>query len=161
MYTIGEVAKMFGLTVSTLRYYDREGLLLNVKRDASGVRRFDDGDLETLRMIEYLKRAGMQLRDIRSFMAWCAEGDATLEKRRDLFRERRREIDEQLRELEQTRDLLIFKCWYYETAARDGTEKNVRGTRPEDMPPEVRRAFESSHDAKACLAFEQKKGTGK
>ena len=58
MYTIGQVAEMFGLPVSTLRYYDKQGLFPGLEW-ASGIRRFGDTELEALRVIEYLKKAGM------------------------------------------------------------------------------------------------------
>lgn len=51
MYTIGQVSEMFHLPVSTLRYYDKEGLFPNLKRE-SGIRKFNDHELEALRMIE-------------------------------------------------------------------------------------------------------------
>ena len=73
MYTIGQVAEMFGLPVSTLRYYDKQGLFPGLER-ASGIRRFGDTELEALRVIECLKKAGMEIKDIRLFMEWCAEG---------------------------------------------------------------------------------------
>ena len=57
MYTIGQVAEMFGLPVSTLRYYDKQGLFPGLER-ASGIRRFGDTELEALRVIECLKKAG-------------------------------------------------------------------------------------------------------
>ena len=157
MYTIGEVSALLDLPVSTHRYYDREGLLLNLSRDASGIRRFSDEDIDAIRMIEYLKKAGMQLRDIRVFMLWCKQGDETLEKRRDMFLEKREALEQQIRELEQTRDLLDFKCWYYTTAAAEGTDRRVRALSPEEMPVEVRRAFENSHTARACAGFAKKK----
>ncbi len=59
MYTIGQVAEMFGLPVSTLRYYDKQGLFPGLER-ASGIRRFGDAELEALRVIECLKKAGME-----------------------------------------------------------------------------------------------------
>ena len=64
MYNIGEVANMFQLTVSTLRYYDKIGLFTEtIKRDPAGIRKFGDAQIETLTVIECLKKAGMQLRD--------------------------------------------------------------------------------------------------
>ena len=64
MYTIGQVSEMFHLPVSTLRYYDKEGLFPNLKRE-SGIRKFNDHELEALRMIECLKASGLErtLRD--------------------------------------------------------------------------------------------------
>lgn len=67
MYTIGQVAEMFGLPVSTLRYYDKQGLFPGLER-TSGIRRFGDAELEALRVIECLKKAGMEIKDIRLFM---------------------------------------------------------------------------------------------
>ena len=64
MYSIGQVAEMFGLHISTLRYYDKQGLFPNMER-TSGIRRFSDQEIETLRVIECLKRAGMEIKDIR------------------------------------------------------------------------------------------------
>ena len=51
MYTIGEVSKMFNLQISTIRYYDKEGLLLNLKRDKYGIRLFDNNNIEALKLI--------------------------------------------------------------------------------------------------------------
>lgn len=59
MYTIGQVSEMFHLPVSTLRYYDKEGLFPNLKRE-SGIRKFNDHELEALRMIECLKASGLK-----------------------------------------------------------------------------------------------------
>ena len=67
MYSIGQVAEMFGLPISTLRYYDKQGLFPNMER-ASGIRRFSDREIEALRVIECLKKAGMEIKDIRQFM---------------------------------------------------------------------------------------------
>ena len=66
MYTIGQVSEMFHLPVSTLRYYDKEGLFPNLKRE-SGIRKFNDHELEALRMIECLKASGLEIKDIKQF----------------------------------------------------------------------------------------------
>ena len=57
MYTIGQVSELFHFPVSTLRYYDKQGLFPNLKRQ-SGIRQFDESDLEALRIIECLKASG-------------------------------------------------------------------------------------------------------
>ena len=58
MYTIGQVSEQFDLPVSTLRYYDKEGLFPALTR-TSGIRRFGEQELEALRVIECLKRSGL------------------------------------------------------------------------------------------------------
>ena len=85
MYTIGQVAEMFGLPASTLRYYDKQGLFPGLER-TSGIRQFGDTELEALRVIECLKKAGMEIKDIRLFMEWCAEGPSTYPQRKAMFR---------------------------------------------------------------------------
>ena len=92
MYTIGQVAEMFGLPVSTLRYYDKQGLFPGLER-ASGIRRFGDTELEALRVIECLKKAGMEIKDIRLFMEWCAEGPSTYPRRKAMFEERKAHME--------------------------------------------------------------------
>ena len=67
---------MFGLPISTLRYYDKQGLFPNMER-VSGIRKFGDTEIEALRVIECLKKAGMEIKDIRQFMDWCVEGPST------------------------------------------------------------------------------------
>ena len=95
MYTIGQVADMFGLPVSTLRYYDKQGLFPELER-TSGIRRFGDTELEALRVIECLKKAGMEIKDIRLFMEWCAEGPSTYPKRKAMFEERKAHMESEI-----------------------------------------------------------------
>lgn len=122
-YSIGEVAEKTNLSIYTIRYYDKEGLLPFIERTASGVRRFKDSDLGVLHIIECLKLTGMPIKEIKEFMEWCAEGDATLEKRYKMFLERRVIVQKQMEELQKTMDTIEMKCDYYEKAIKVGTEK--------------------------------------
>lgn len=83
MYTIGQVSEMFHLPVSTLRYYDKEGLFPNLKRE-SGIRKFNDHELEALRMIECLKASGLEIKGIKQFFEWCNQGSSIPEPQRTL-----------------------------------------------------------------------------
>ncbi len=74
MYTIGQVSEMFNLPVSTLRYYDKEGLFPFMQR-ASGIRQFSDTEIAALKLIECLKKSGLEIRDIKQFMEWRQEKD--------------------------------------------------------------------------------------
>lgn len=68
-YSIGEVAEKFGLSVPTLRYYDKEGLIPNLNKNAAGVRRFTEENLSTLQIVECVKNAGMPIKEIKQFKA--------------------------------------------------------------------------------------------
>ena len=138
MYTIGQVAEMFGLPVSTLRYYDKQGLFPGLER-ASGIRRFGDTELEALRVIECLKKAGMEIKDIRLFMEWCAEGPSTYPKRKAMFEERKAHMESEIANMNRALDMLRFKCWYYEQAIQDGSEDRLKALIPDDLPEEIKR----------------------
>lgn len=144
MYTIGQVAEMFGLPISTLRYYDRQGLFPDIER-VSGIRRFSDTEIEALRVIECLKKAGMEIRDIRQFMDWCVEGPSTYPQRRAMFQAQRVHMEAQLADMNRTLDMLRFKCWYYEQAMKDGNEDRLKELIPDQLPDEIRQAYENAH----------------
>lgn len=139
-YAIGDVAKQVGVTTSTLRYYESEGLLPAVGRTASGRRLFSQQDIEACRVIECLKRSGLTIKQIRDFMGLVAEGDATLGDRLELFRARRASMEREIQELERVRGVLEFKIWYYEQATDAGSETAVRSLPPERVPERHRPA---------------------
>ena len=146
MYTIGQVSEMFDLPVSTLRYYDREGLFLDIER-RSGIRRFGERELEALRIIECLKLSGLEIREIKQFMQWCAEGSSTCELRRQMFARRRQAVEEEISQLQRTLDMLNFKCWYYDTAIADGSEERIKAMLPDRLPPEIQALYDKARGA--------------
>lgn len=121
-YSISEVAKELNLTVYTLRYYDKEGLLPFVERRSNGTRLFKESDIGALKVIECLKSTGMPIKEIKNFIDWCSDGDSTLQHRYDMFIERKANVEIQLEELNKTMELIEHKCWYYKTALEAGTE---------------------------------------
>lgn len=131
-YSISEVAKMMNLTVHTLRYYDKEGLLPFVERTPSGTRLFKESDLGALKIIECLKSTGMPIKDIKNFIDWCSEGDSTLQQRYDMFMERKAVVEAQMEELKNTMEVIEHKCWYYKTALDAGTEDIHKNKKVED-----------------------------
>ena len=88
-YTVGEMAKKLHMAPSTLRYYDKEGLLPFVERSESGNRMFKDSDMAWLAVIECLQLTGMSIREIKCFLASFVEGDLSITKRLHLIRHQR------------------------------------------------------------------------
>ena len=120
-YSIGQVAKKMGLTAHTLRYYDKEGLMPFVKKNSSGLRMFSDEDIDWLVVIECLKGTGMQLKDIKQYIDWCQEGDATIGRRLEMFKRQKAKLEEQLRQLQQYMEKINYKIAYYTEAAAKGS----------------------------------------
>jgi len=137
-YSIGEISDTTGIAVSTLRYYDKEGLFPTMGRSGGGIRVFTETELETLKIIDCLKATGMPIKDIKRFFDWCQEGDASLQNRLDMFRERLEAVNGQMEELRKTMDTIQYKCWYYETAIAAGSEDAVKNIPIEEMPEEIR-----------------------
>jgi DNA-binding transcriptional MerR regulator len=129
-YSIGEVSEMLNISISTLRYYDKEGLLPLVNRTLGNIRVFNETDIECLKMIECLKTTGMQLKDIKLFFQWCEEGDSSIEKRYNLFMEQKEKTEKQIELLQNALDRINYKCEYYRLAKERGTT-NDPGLREE------------------------------
>ena len=138
IYTVGEMAKKIGVAPSTLRYYDKEGLLPFVERSSGGIRVFKEADYEWLKVIECLKKTGMPLKDIKTFIEMAVQGDETIDERLELIRKQRDEVSKQIAELQETMDTLNFKCWYYEIAKSAGTTAVPREMKLEELPEEFR-----------------------
>ena len=139
LYTVGEMARFLNVSASTLRYYDKEGLLPFVERSNSGIRMFSDKDYEWLKIIECLKKSGLSIKEIRSYIDMTKRGDDSLEERLQLFEERKKEIERQMRELQETLDLLKYKCLFYEMAIQDQSEERVRSLSAEELPEEYKK----------------------
>ena len=124
MYTIGQVSTMFDLPVSTLRYYDKEGFFPNLERKGN-IRYFSDNELEALRIIECLKKSGLEIKE--------------------LFETRKSAVETEIQELQKTLSLLKFKCWYYETAMKDGNEDAINAMLPDKLPENIQKLYNEGH----------------
>lgn len=144
MYTIGQISEMFNIPVSTLRYYDKEGLFPNMKRE-SNIRKFDDSEIETLRIIECLKKSGMEIKDIRRYMELCSKGSSTYAERKALFEKQRESVEGEIARLEKTLNMLKFKCWYYDQAIADGNEEHIKEMLPDKLPSDIQAVYDKAH----------------
>ena len=120
-YTIKEVSEMVGIPASTLRYYDKKGLLPFVEREDSGYRVFSEENLKALRLIECLKSTGMTLEDIRTFFEWVQQGESTMQQRYEMFLNQRRTVEEQIKHLRKMLEIIDYKCTLYDIAIKAGT----------------------------------------
>ena len=124
-YSIHDISKKTGLTISTLRYYDKEGLFPNLERKESNYRVFTELELETLKMIACFKKAGLSIPEIRKYMELIQKGDKTLKERLDIMVHQKEALEKQKQEIEESIACVEWKISYYEQALQDGTEKYV------------------------------------
>lgn len=112
-YTIKDVAKITGLSIFTIRFYDKEGLLPFVSRNESGIRVFTESDINQIKTICCLKNTGMQIKDIKKYIDYCMEGVSTIDARKELFEEHRKEIISQINALNENLKLIDSKLEIY------------------------------------------------
>lgn len=125
-YTIRDVEKLTGIPATALRFYDKRGLLVFVKRSSSGIRIFTDADVERIRMIQFLRNIDMPVNVISRFIGLMLQGNGTLP-------ERRRMVDAQLKQLQEEQAMLQEKI---EAAASLTQSLSEWGKNSPVTPPE-------------------------
>ena len=144
MYTIGQVSEMFHLPISTLRYYDKEGFFPNLERKGN-IRYFSNNELEAIRVIECLKKSGLEIREIKQFFVWVTEVTSSYTKRKELFEHRKAAVKDEIKQLEKTLAMLEFKCWYYDTTIADGSEDKIQAMTPQNLPKDIQKLYNKAH----------------
>jgi len=118
MYSIQEVSNKTGLTVHTLRYYEKEGLIFGVGRSQGGFRQYTDEDLERLGLICCLKNTGMPIQEIARFVHLTHEGDHTLEERVEILRAHREQVLARMEEMQRHLDKVTWKLNFFSEKLR-------------------------------------------
>nr|WP_042179589.1 MerR family transcriptional regulator [Kibdelosporangium sp. MJ126-NF4]CEL13900.1 MerR-family transcriptional regulator [Kibdelosporangium sp. MJ126-NF4]CTQ88268.1 MerR-family transcriptional regulator [Kibdelosporangium sp. MJ126-NF4] len=112
---IGQVAERTGLSVHTLRFYEREGLLTTaVARDTGRRRVYTDDDVEWLVMCANFRATGMPLPAIRAYAALVRQGPGNEQDRLNLLREHERRIAERMDDLAACQEMISHKVRVYE-----------------------------------------------
>ena len=150
LYTIGDVSERTGLPAPTLRYYDKEGLLPFVNRGNGGIRKFQETDLEWLRLIECLKASGLQIKDIKRYIDLFIQGDSTIEERRKMFYAQKKSVEREIELLQDTLNLLTFKCWFYDTALELGSTEAVKNLPEDQIPPHIKKIRKKMKQFNCC-----------
>lgn len=114
-YTIKDISEMFGISIYTIRFYDKEGLLPFVLRNKSGNRVFTESDVGLIRIICCLKNTGMQIKDIKKYINFCMDGASTIDLRKKLLSEHEEVIINQINALNENLHLIRSKIEKYES----------------------------------------------
>lgn len=123
--TITEVSNKFDLSQDTLRYYERIGLLPGVNRKQSGVRDYTEEDCRWVEFIKCMRQAGLPIEALIEYVALFQTGDHTVEARKDLLIDQRKQLVERIEEMNNTLKRLEYKIARYEEAVV-GAEKTLQ-----------------------------------
>lgn len=132
-YTISKASDLTGINPTTIRYYDKEGLLPGIQR-MNGIRLFTDEDIKWLHVLSCLKNTGMPISRIREYARLAVLGDESLKERQALIMEQRQFVKEQIDHLLFYMQELDYKEWYYQKALAFGSESRVN---PDDYEKET------------------------
>ncbi len=87
----------------------------------------------------------MEIKDIKKFMEWCSQGRETYPLLRKMFLKQKENVETEIERMNRVLDMLKYKCRYYEQAIKDGSEERLSSMTPEEMPEEIRIAYENTH----------------
>jgi DNA-binding transcriptional MerR regulator len=113
---IAEVSDQYGLSIDTLRYYERVGLIPPVNRNESGIRDYNELDLRRVEFIKCMRSAGLPVEILIEYVALVQQGDKTIEARKDILIEQRKLLMNRMSEMQKTLDILNHKIEVYEKA---------------------------------------------
>ncbi len=119
--TIKQVSERYHISVDTLRYYERVGMIPPVNRTASGIRDYQKEDLKWVELAICMRSAGLPVETMIEYVRLCHLGDSTITDRLQLLESQREVLLEQRRQIDETLDRLNYKISYYEEAAHLGT----------------------------------------
>ena len=122
---IAEVSEQFGMSVDTLRYYERVGLIPPVNRNESGIRDYNELDLRRVDFIKCMRGAGLPVEVLIEYVALVQQGDSTIEARKEILKEQRALLAARIEEMQKTLDLLDHKLDVYEKAVLTKEKKIV------------------------------------
>lgn len=114
MYTMKEVCQMTDMRYETLKFYCNEGLVPNVKRNASNYRVFDDRDVKWIRSLTCLKACGMSIQEMKEYIGLCFEGQASIPERKAILARKREDLLVKMAELQDCIDYIDKKQRFYD-----------------------------------------------
>ena len=112
--SISEVARKTGLSPHTLRYYEKEGLVPDVSRDANGIRTYEDFHLEWLGFMVCLRATNMPLAEIKKYAELINDGKASIAERKEMMLIHKKKVEEQLKETYRYLEKINYKLAYYD-----------------------------------------------
>lgn len=112
--TIAEVARQYGLTPDTLRYYERVGLIPAVNRTSGGIRNYQEEDCRWIEFIKCMRASGLPVEVLVEYVALFQQGEHTAEARKQLLIRQRDVLRERIDEMQRTLERLEGKIQRYE-----------------------------------------------
>ena len=123
---IAGVSERYSISSDTLRYYERVGLISPVNRNDSGIRDYNEIDLKRVEFIKCMRGAGLPIEVLIEYIKLSQQGDRTVEARKEILKEQRRQLAAKMEEMQKTLDLLDYKIRVYENAVLKKEKETIQ-----------------------------------
>lgn len=116
-YAIGEFSSITGISIYTLRYYEKENLIIPERKE-NGRRLYSDADISWIQFIKRLKDTGMPIKEIQKYALFRANGDSTLEERMEMLIQHRAALKNEIASMQENLTNLDDKINYYQSEVK-------------------------------------------
>jgi DNA-binding transcriptional MerR regulator len=113
---IAEVSERYDISLDTLRYYERVGLIQPVNRNKNGIREYSETDMKRVEFIKCMRSAGLPIEVLVEYVGLVQQGDGTIDARKEILIKQREQLAARMKEMQKTLDLLEYKISVYENA---------------------------------------------
>ena len=124
MFTPKGVCEEVGISYETLKFYCKEGLVPNVKRDKNNYRIFDEKNIAWLKGLQCLKKCGMSIKDMKLYMNYRMEGPSTIPERKEMLNKLNESLVKKINDLNECIDFIENKQTFYDDVL-DGKIKYI------------------------------------
>ena len=124
MFTPKGVCEEVGISYETLKFYCKEGLVPNVKRDKNNYRIFDEKNIAWLKGLQCVKKCGMSIKDMKLYMNYCMEGPSTIPERKEMLNKLNESLVKKINDLNECIDFIENKQTFYDDVL-DGKIKYI------------------------------------
>lgn len=112
---ISEVSEKMNMTVDTLRYYEKIGIIPKVERSANGIRNYSDDDLNWIKLAKCMRKSGLSIDALSKYIELFHQGDDTKDTRRDILCQEREMLLKNIEQMQETLTLLNKKIAMYDS----------------------------------------------
>lgn len=114
MYTTKEACEQVGISYETLKFYCKEGLVPDVKRDKNNYRIFDEKNIAWLKGLHCLRKCGMSIKDMKLYMNYCLQGPSTIPERKEMLNKSKEALLNQIKEINECINFIDNKQAFYD-----------------------------------------------
>jgi DNA-binding transcriptional MerR regulator len=122
-YSMKHIVENFNVSGNTLRFYENEGILKDIARDDNGRRKYNDENIEWIKLIRSLRLTGMPISKIKEYVELYEIGDKTFFERKEIMKQHKLEVQNKINENLKHLEVISYKVAMYELQEKEITEK--------------------------------------